>query len=295
MEYSRKIYARIGELMQGYLSDGRAFMVSGFSSARWYSEAWLDEDAGGAAPGNAGKEGPPLPPKTCRALSLLLERTGRSLEGRRIGLRGNIPPGKGMSSSSTDILSVLSLVNDQLDIGLSPAALYSIASAIEPTDPCLSADILLFYQHSGMVGKTIGLPPMSLIYFDVAPDHRVDTENVRRPWTSESGRFFDGLLAGFLQAAEAGDTAGLFDCVTASAEYNQAVVALPRFDTWHRLARETGSGLMVAHSGTIAGLLTLPERSAVVRARLEAMAVSPVYTEDYLPVGAAASGPTFKF
>ena len=271
--------------MQGYLSDGRAFMVSGFSSKRWYSEAWLDEDGQGLA----------LPPKTFRALSLLLERTGRSLGGKRVRLRGNIPPGKGLSSSSTDILSVLSVVSEGLGMGLSPDELYSIAARIEPTDPCLSAGILLFYQHSGVIGERIGLPPMSLLYFDTAPDCGIDTESVQRPWTAGAGRYFDGLLAEFLRAAAAGDIPRLFDCVTASAEYNQAVVALPQFDQWLQLAKQTKSGLMVAHSGTIAGLLTMPERAAFVRERLEAMTGTAVYAEDYLPVEAAENGWTYNF
>lgn len=269
MEYSCKIYARIGELMQGTLSDGRAFMVSGFSSTQWYSEAWLDEDTGGE----------PLGSKASRALSLLLEKGGVGLNGKRVYLRSNIPRGKGLSSSSSDVLCVLSLVNGYLGMGLSPAELYCVAAQVEPTDPCLSDEILLFYQQAGLAGRRIGLPPMTLLYFDAGPDQVVDTESVCRPWTPGLGRYYDWLLRGFLRAAEAGDHAALFDCVTASAEYNQTVVTLPRWEDWFRLATESRCGLMVAHSGTIAGLLVPPERAGGLRARLEAMTGAPVFAE----------------
>jgi|GEM_PF-1071387 len=297
MEYAVKIYSRIGELMQGRLSDGRAFMVSGLSSTRYYSEAWL-EDAGGPGgnplppkadgphrdplPTKAGSpDRPPLPPKACRALSCFLERTGADLGGLRVALRGNVPPGKGLSSSSTDVLSVLSAVNNHLRLGLSCGELYSVAARVEPTDPCISNELCLFYQQSGIMGETLALPPMSLLYFDADPGRQVDTQRVRREWTPGVGRYFDWLLSKFLEAAEAGDYPALFDCITASAEYNQTVVALPRWDDYLRLANESGAGLMVAHSGTMAGLLTPPERASALRARLEVLAGVPVGCEHY--------------
>jgi len=288
MDHSLKIYARIGELMQGKLSDGRDFLISGISSTRWYSEVWVEE-------GNGGE---PLPPKACRALELLLEKGGdcevrqsgvvrqsgevrpaAGLRGKRVCLRSNIPHGKGLSSSSADVLGVLSLVNGYLGMGLSPAELYGLAAQVEPTDPCLSDEILLFYQQAGIAGRRIGLPPVTLLYFDAGPDRVVDTESVSRPWTPGLGRYYDWLLRGFLRAAEAADHTALFDCITASAEYNQTVVSLPRWEDWLRLATESRCGLMVAHSGTIAGLLVPPERAGGLRARLEAMTGAPVFAE----------------
>jgi L-threonine kinase len=276
MDYSVKIYSRIGELMQGVLSNDQSFMVSGFSSEHWYSEAWLEEED--------GEKTEPLPPKAGRALRLLLETTGARLQDKRVCLQSNIPQGKGLSSSSTDILGVLSVVNDYLDAGLSTEQLYGLASQVEPTDPCLSGHIHVFYQQTGIIGRPIGLPPMDLLYFDTAPGRRIDTEQLVRPRNPGAGKFFGWLLDSFLVAAEAGDHPRLFDCITASAEYNQMTVSLPRFADYYRLARETGAGLMVAHSGTIAGLLTRPGEGAALRQRLEKMAGVPVYSEHYSPL-----------
>lgn len=261
--------------MQGVLPDGSAFLVSGFSSERWYSEALLEEGEMAASA--------PLPPKACRALSLLLEKVNGRMADGRIQLRSNIPPGKGLSSSSTDVLSVLSVANDYLGAGLLPEELYHLATRVEPTDPCLSDDIVLFHQHSGVKGRAIGLPPVSLLYFDADPGREIETERVRRPWTPGAGKFFDWLLCKFLRAAEAGDYGALFDSITYSAEYNQTVIGLARFDEWLRLAREMRVGLMVAHSGTFAGLLTRPGQEAAVRERLLALTDQPIYSEQYLP------------
>ena len=263
MGYSAKIYSRIGELMQGVLPDASAFLVSGLASRRWYSEAVLEEgeDRDGA-----------LPPKASEALAILLREQRLSLPAEvTIRLYSNIPRGKGLSSSSADVLSVLSVVNNYLGIGLGAEELYRIAARVEPTDPCLSDEIVLFHQHSGRKGAVIDLPPVSLLYFDAAPERRIDTLEIRRCWPRGAGDFFAWLLQRLMRAATECDYELLFDSITYSAEYNQTMLPLPGFGEYRRLATEAGAGLMVAHSGTFAGLLVPLEKEAALLPRLEAL------------------------
>jgi L-threonine kinase len=164
MLYSVKIYSRIGELIQGFLPDASGFLVSGLPSRLFFSEAVLDTEG----------EATVLPRKTQQALDLFVRTYsgGRALKmgdalkaaatpGEGAALKGairlhsNTPPGKGLSSSSTDILSVLFVVNDHLQTGCASEDLYRIAAAIEPTDPCLSDDIVVFRQHAGIVDHII--------------------------------------------------------------------------------------------------------------------------------------------
>ena len=292
MYHSIKIYSRIGELMQGVLPDASAFLVSGLLSRRWFSEATVGRaseaegcDGGGCAPNKlGGVSGGALPPKAREALDILLGGKGLPA-GVSIGLKSNIPWGKGLASSSADVLSVLSVVNDYLEVGLEPEELYRIAARVEPTDPCLSDDIVVFHQHSGQRGQEIFLPPVSLLYFDAAPERCIDTLGVRRHWPRGAGAFFAWLLQRLISAAEQGDYGLLFDSITYSAEYNQMVLPLPGFDEYRRLAGEVGAGLMVAHSGTVAGLLVAPEQEAVLVPKLQALMRSrgdmPIYREQY--------------
>lgn len=273
MQYSVKIYARIGELMQGVLPDAGGFLVSGLPSRLFYTEAILDPEGMGKAP---------LPPKAEKALNLFLKSYRKRLDGA-IWLESNIPPGKGLSSSSTDILSVLFLVNDYWQIGASQEDMYRIAAAVEPTDPCLSKDIVVFRQNLGVVEGLLPLPPMGVLYFDGAPGKQIETLEVPRQWTEGTGRFFDWLLQRLIWAAEAWDYGTIFDCITYSAEYNQTLLPLPNFERYARLARETGCGLMIAHSGTIVGLLTRPERVAEMRERLNDVTGETIYIENYNP------------
>ena len=259
--------------MQGFLPDASSFLVSGLPSRLFFSEAILQ-------PG-----GPPhiLPSKARQALDLFLHTYAGNIEGCTIRLQSNIPPGKGLSSSSTDILSVLHVINDYLQTDRSPDDLYRIAASVEPTDPCLSNDIVVFRQQEGIVDQCISLPPMTVLYFDAEPGRLINTLDVQRPWSAGAGQFFDWLLRRFLQAAETGDYVNLFDSITYSAEYNQTVIALPRFAEYYQLAQQTQSGLMVAHSGTIVGLLTRPERAAELLGRLQTATSEPIYSEPYTP------------
>ena len=275
MKYATKIYSRIGELMQGFLPDASGFLISGLPSRLFFSEAILTPDETTRASF--------LPPKTQQALAAFWQAHDAIPEDNRFSIRlnSNIPPGKGLSSSSTDILSVLHVVNDYCQTGCSTEDLYRIAAGIEPTDPCLSEDIVVFRQNAGSIDSCIALPPMDILYFDAEPDREIDTLEVQRTWTPGTGKFFDWLLQRFRLAATAGDYDTLFDSMTYSAEYNQTTIALPRFEEYLQLAREAKSGLMVAHSGTIMGLLTRPEETRELRARLETATGATIYSEQY--------------
>jgi uncharacterized protein involved in propanediol utilization len=293
MNYSVKIYARIGELIQGILPDRSSFMVSGFASSTLYAEATLED----------GPDSHPLPPKARQALSLFLQAhsqrisgssvpagtfplaTTSPLAGKSIRLSSNIPPGKGLSSSSADVLSVLYVVNDYLAAGFTSEELYRIAARVEPTDPCLSQDIVLFKQQAGITEGSIPLPPLTLLYFDAAPERQVDTLDLQRLYSTDAPRFFETLLRTFLSSAAQSDYTGILNCITQSAIYNQAILALPGFNACLELAIGAGAGLMVAHSGTIIGLISQPEKAAGILPQLEALSnrhqLIHVYKENY--------------
>jgi len=279
--------------MQGVMPDASAFLVSGVPTRRWFSEAVLRESAGrrraaaSDGPGDAlvsedGEGGDVLPPKARRALRLLEEQVGWRLPAElQIELRSNIPWGKGLSSSSTDILSVLSVADAFLSTALSADDLYRIAAQVEPTDPCLSEDIHVFHQHSGSRGVAIDLPPVTLIYFDAAPETVVNTVEMPGRWPEGAGHFFSSLLRRLVRAAAAADYAQVFEVITRSAEYNQLRLPLPGFAELYQLAAESHAGVMVAHSGTIGGVLVRPEEAAGLLPRVEALTTSTVYIEYY--------------
>ncbi len=266
--------------MQGFLPDNEPFMVSGLPSTQFFSEATVEEPEDGAEQC--------LPPKAAEALGLLLrayrERSGveDGLTGRRVRLFSNIPPGKGLSSSSTDVLSVLDAVNRYWKKAFSKEELYALAVRVEPTDPCLSKGVLVFRQQSGREEETIHLPPMQLVYFDAAPDSLVDTLLVKRPPLHQAQ--YRRLLEQFIAAAVAADYPGLFSSVTESAVYNQEVMTIPAFASFKSLAAELKAGIVIAHSGTMVGFLVRPGEEEECRNRLVRIINYPatIYTESYV-------------
>lgn len=296
MNYSTKIFSRIGELLQGVLPDQSHFLVSGIPSRHFFSEAVLQD--------NHSAKGMQLPQKASDALQLLLaayaqgneqpracldgrQLVDQYLHGKTILLDSNIPTGKGLSSSSTDILSVLYVANDYLQAGFSHYELYTMAASIEPTDPCLSNDIVLFKQQTGITDSIITLPPLVMMYFDSEPSRQINTVQLKREYPKHSTVFFASLLNRFIIAAGQKDYDSLFDCVTQSAVYNQSVISLPCFEEYCRLAAQSNSGVMVAHSGTIIGFVTRPDKWKVLLPEVEKLAnrywPTKVYVETYDP------------
>jgi uncharacterized protein involved in propanediol utilization len=144
---------------------------------------------------------------------------------------------------------------------------------------------VLFKQQAGITEGSIPLPPLTLLYFDAAPERQVDTLDLQRPYSTDAPRFFEDLLRTFLLAAAQSDYAGILNCITQSAIYNQAILALPGFDACLELAVDAGAGLMVAHSGTIIGLISPPEQAAAILPQLETHSrrhrLIHVYKENY--------------
>ncbi|HEV2482006.1 MAG TPA: hypothetical protein VGS79_20215, partial [Puia sp.] len=65
----------------------------------------------------------------------------------------------------------------------------------------LRSNIPVFYQHAGCRGATIDLPPVTLIYFDAAPEAGIDTVAMPDRWHEGAGRFFSWLLRRLIHAA----------------------------------------------------------------------------------------------
>ncbi|MES2731260.1 MAG: hypothetical protein V4714_05910 [Bacteroidota bacterium] len=267
------VWARVGEFMQGQSSAGD-FLVSGCSSQHFYSTATLS---------NSIEPQLDLPPKAAQAFTLFLQKhaslafrqeavfplaacQAAELQGLSLSVQSNIPPGKGLSSSSADVLSVLVVLNTYFQQPFDESKLYQLAALIEPTDPCLSINTVLFDQSQGRIMQSIPMPPLGVIYFDSMPAVQVDTIRLSlvRNYSNTDQIIFGSLLTDFIQAAEKGNYPALFNSMSASAMRNQSYLPLPGFAHWLAFAQKHQAGVFIAHSGTILGL-------AVEKNRLETM------------------------
>jgi uncharacterized protein involved in propanediol utilization len=216
-------YAKVGELLQGTFRESQPFLVSNISSKLFKTSTVASTDA--------IHQGIKLGSKALQAVELfysLIDVKNKTLSIDQIyfNQQRNFQTGKGLSSSSTDILGVLMTLNEIYNAQYSKHFLYQLASQIEPTDPCLDLDSILFNQKKREIIDTLSSIPYSMLYFDSDPKMKIDTIQLSQNRTYSENQFseFQNLYSKLKQSTENKDYAGFFECVTKSAVINATIL-----------------------------------------------------------------------
>jgi uncharacterized protein involved in propanediol utilization len=274
-------YAKIGELLQGILDKNHSFLLSNHSSKYFKTMTVLDSNS---------KTNLPLKPKSRQALNLFwstIEDQSQKADIRSISIiqESNIPEGKGLSSSSADILGVLSALNQFYNTHYSVEKLYQLATQIEPTDPCLHKNPLFFHQNSGEIIEAIELLPYSILYFDSDTDSQIDTLSFSQKvhYSENQTQEFQELIHSIKKATKTKDYELFFYCITKSAIINETILPKKNFPLLLDFASENNCGLFVAHSGTYMGLLIEPDRLTLIESKAKDFVAkhweTPLYIE----------------
>jgi uncharacterized protein involved in propanediol utilization len=252
-------YAKIGELLQGAFGKSQPFLVSNTSSKLFKTTTVVST--------NPSQEGIRLGSKAKQAIELFCSLLDDDniippVEHIYFNQQRNFQIGKGLSSSSTDILGVLLALNEIYKTNYPNKFLYNVASQIEPTDPCLDLDALLFNQKSGEIIDTFTPIPCSMLYFDSDPKMNIDTIKIsqNRKYSENQVLEFQNLYSNLKKSTKNNDYATFFECTTKSAVINQTILPKKNFTLLVDFAVENKCGLFVAHSGTFMGLLIEPHR-----------------------------------
>lgn len=251
-------YAKVGELLQGTFGKSQPFLVSNISSKLFKTITVVSTDT--------INQGMRLGSKAKQALELFYSLIDEknctpSINQIYFNQQRNFKIGKGLSSSSTDILGVLMALNEIYNTQYSNHFLYKLASQIEPTDPCLDLDSQLFNQKSGEIIDTFSPIPYSMLYFDSDPKIKIDTIKMsqNRKYSKNQVLEFQNLYSNLKKSTENKDYAAFFECITKSAVINETILPKKNFTLLHDFAAENNCGLFVAHSGTFMGLLIEPD------------------------------------
>jgi L-threonine kinase len=252
-------YAKVGELLQGTFGKNQPFLVSNTSSKLFKTST--------VASTNPMNQGIRLGSKASQALELfcsLIDEKNITPPINQIyfNQQRNFKIGKGLSSSSTDILGVLMVLNVLYKTNYSNEYLYKLASKIEPTDPCLNANSLLFNQKTGEILDTVTTIPLSMLYFDSDPKIKIDTIKIspKRQYSESQIIEFQNLYSNLKKSAENKNYNLFFECVTKSAFINETILPKKSFTLLLDFAIENNCGVFVAHSGTFMGLISEPNR-----------------------------------
>lgn len=197
--------------------------------------------------------------KAQQAARLLLDTLGRSDLGAVIHIDSQLLPGRGMASSTADLVGVMVGLSSALGQPLSPAQLAQLACQIEPSDSIMFPGLaMLAYRDNGFSQQLGPIPSLPLLMLD--PGYSVDTLTynaqldmaaVRR--LTQTTQEVIGLLC---QGLTTGDYQAIGAAATLSAISYQAIAYNPLVTLAQNWAGSTGAlGVVRAHSGSVVGLL----------------------------------------
>jgi L-threonine kinase len=178
--------------------------------------------------------------------------------GGSLSITTTLPEGKGLASSSADLVATARAVGEAVGLRLTEERIESLLRGIEPSDGVMYPGIVAFYHREVRLRERLGfLPPLTIVAHDVGG--MVDTvrfNRTRKPRGSAEKREYAALLARLADAVRAGDLQAVGGISTRSAEMNSTLSPRKHFGDLLRMCRDIGGlGLVLAHSGTNLGIL----------------------------------------
>lgn len=243
MELIVRVPGSCGEVMQGFWQ-GRPFLVT--CPIDRYSTVVVRPGTGRLVGGGA---------KVRRALALGQAYCRCDSLAHDFFLTSELPPGKGMASSSADICAVLAAVAAVNQVHLSEGDIGRLAASIEPTDGVFCQGLAVIQPETGELLHVFPhVPPLTIAIFDAGGTVDTVAFHQARPDRArpDAAALFLGwqLLSSSLTDRQIGQAA------TLSALANQPWLPKPDFPAFLRAARRhpAVAGVNVAHSGTVAGV-----------------------------------------
>lgn len=243
-------FGTFGELLQGAIEPDQAFLVT-LPIARWSTvRVTLLPDVAELRVEPANKF------KALRVAMAVLARYGVP-DGGVLTLSSELPEGKGMSSSSADLVATVRAIGDAIGVRFTPTQTEEFLRDVEPTDGLMYRDVVAFHHRQVRLHRVLGpVPPLTIVGVDEGG--QVDTVdfNASMPVIGAAYRREYRALLDLLGAALAdGDVAAVCRVATRSAELNQARCRKRHLDRMTEICRDVGGlGIVVAHSGTMVGI-----------------------------------------
>ncbi|MEG3626808.1 GHMP family kinase ATP-binding protein [Streptomyces poriticola] len=184
--------------------------------------------------------------------------------GGELRLSGDIPVGLGMGSSTSDVIATVRAVADSYGLRLPPETVARLAvRAEQASDPLmLDSGALLFAHREGRVLEVLGaaLPPAVVVGCSLGGGTPVDTLSLpARACGAHDLATYEHLRRMLRRAVADSDPALLGQVATASARLSQHTLRHEEFTGLTAIADRVGAtGVQIAHSGNVAGILFDP-------------------------------------
>lgn len=241
-----------GELLQGVLHENDLdFLVTFPITLASVAEFWPDVTRREIVVHPARKQKSRIVAE--RIITYLGHDFGGTLE-----LTSTLPEGKGLASSSADLVATARALGDAFGRPFTHTEIASFIRGIEPSDGVMYPDIVAFYHREVRLRERLGyLPSLSIVAHDTGG--MVDTLQFHRKkkfFTTAEKHEYDALLDTLKGAVKDRDIRTVGEVATRSAEMNLKFLPREDFHLLRRICDEVdGLGLVAAHSGTTLGIL----------------------------------------
>ncbi|MFE0173360.1 kinase [Streptomyces sp. NPDC059002] len=289
-------FGTFGELLQGVLPEDDGDFLVTLPVARWTMATFRT--------GSASGELEVRPHHKTKALGLArmiadaAPRGTRPDRGGVLTVSSVIPEGKGLASSSADLVATARAVGRALDVPMPPVRIERLLSRIEPTDGVLYPAIVAFHHRTVRLRAVLGsLPAMAVVGIDEGGSvDTVDFNRIPKPFTPADRRAYADLLDRLTRAVRTHDLAEVGRIATRSALMNQRLRHKSSLEPMRAVCREVGGlGVAVGHSGTTLGVLldaTDPAYTRRVTAAAQACAEFAGGVEVYRTLSFGTTGVT---
>ena len=247
-----KAHGTFGELLQGSLPGENGHFLVTLPINRFSYATFFKNDRAGAVmvkPGHKTKS---------RDLALsVLEAIAPEVGGELL-IRGDLEEGKGLSSSSADLVATARAIAASIGKEVDLNVLLTCMGRLEPSDGVMFDTCIVFHHRRVIPGQVLGPPPSVRIYA-IDEGGTVDTVHYNKELTSyvpSEEREYTELLDRLASAFRDRNLRRLGSVCTRGAYLNQKRNPKKLLDRVHRISEESGAlGVVVTHSGTVLGIM----------------------------------------
>lgn len=198
--------------------------------------------------------------KSRRLAEMILEHYHKPIRGI-IEISSDLPEGKGLASSSADLVATARAIQSYFDLPMSNEVLECFLAKIEPTDGVMYSGITAFYHKQVKLNQILGhLPSLTVMSIDEGGE--VDTvifNQCKKKFSDHERHAYQTLLQLMIESVAAQDLLTIGSISTQSAMLNQRFIEKKTFSDLSNINREIGGlGIITAHSGTSIGILLNP-------------------------------------
>ncbi|EEK69850.1 MULTISPECIES: GHMP family kinase ATP-binding protein [Bacillus cereus group] len=182
--------------------------------------------------------------------------------GGTLTIKSDLPTGKGLASSSADLVATARAIESSYAIAIPVTLLQKFMGEIEPTDGVMYPGVVSFYHRKVELGEMLGpIPPLTILAIDEGGEvDTIEFNKLRKVFTLEEKFEYTQLVNRLKVAFQEQDVRTIGEVTTRSAIMNQSRQKKRYLNHFLQLSDQYDAlGIVVAHSGTFIGLLLWQE------------------------------------